>query len=151
MKNKYKILIAAVAVLAIAGFFLIQQYNVQPEPAEEDEMAAVLGYAEPIADNLLQGFTMQNYTMFSRDFDDTMKEAMTYEMFLQTHAFVVTRLGYYLSREVQSVFKEEPYTVVIYNAEFEKEGNVTVKIVFSEQNGKHVVSGLWFSSPKLAE
>ncbi len=58
----------------------------------------MLVYAEPIADNLLQGFNENNYTMYSRDFGDEMKASLDEAAFEENREFVTSRIGLYESR-----------------------------------------------------
>ena len=53
-------------------------------------------------------------------------------------------LGLYLSRQVNSVVKQGDFYVVIYNAKFEKDADVTVRVVFRIAE-PHEISGLWFN------
>jgi len=109
----------------------------------------VLVYADPIADNLLTGFNEKNYSKFSRDFSEQMKNGLSKPVFNQTRQQIVSKLGLYKTRTVSKIYKQGPSTIVIYNAEFEKEKGVEVKVVFQKYEEKNLVSGLWFNSPKL--
>ncbi|MEW6574459.1 MAG: DUF3887 domain-containing protein [Bacillota bacterium] len=110
-----------------------------------------MAYADPIVDNLLEGFNEGNYTKFSRDFDEQMKNGLPEPVFNQTRQLVTSKVGLYKSRTVAKVEKQGPATIVIYDADFEKEKGVEVKVVFQKYGEKNLVSGLWFNSPKLRE
>lgn len=101
--------------------------------------------------HLLEGFNEGNYTKFSRDFDEQMKNGLPEPVFNQTRQQIVSKVGLYKSRTVSKVQKQGPGTIVIYDAEFEKEKEVEVKVVFQKYGEKNLVSGLWFNSPKLRE
>lgn len=115
------------------------------------EREQILVYANPVADNLLEGFNEKNYEKFSKDFDEQMKNAMTESAFLQTRQTIVGKIGLYISKKLSRVLKQDSYIFVIYSADFEKESGVEVKVAFSKYDGKNLVSGLWFNSPKLAQ
>lgn len=108
----------------------------------------VLAYAEPKADNLLQGYNAGDYAMFARDFDDAMRKAETETVFGQTRTNLLSKLGKYVSRRVTDVNLQDRFVVVVYAAKFEQADGVTVRVVF-EPDGTHPVAGLWFNSPKL--
>jgi maltose-binding protein MalE len=115
------------------------------------DQQSVLSYADPIVDNLLAGFNEENHAKFSRDFDERMRSALPEVVFTQTQQSIVSKIGLYKSRTVSKVQKQGSGTLVIYNAEFEKESGVEVKVVFTKDGEKNLVSGLFFNSPKLRE
>jgi hypothetical protein len=104
---------------------------------------AVLAYSEAKTDNLLAGMNAKDYATFSKDFDADMLAAMTEAQFATMKADRDAKLGLYLSREVSSVNQTGDFYVVIYNAKFEKEAQVTVRVVFRVAD-PHSISGLWF-------
>jgi hypothetical protein len=132
-----------VAVVALHGC------TPAPTPLAGAERDAVLAYSEPLGDNLLAGFNAGDYAQFSRDFDDAMLKAIPASGLESTRTQVVGKIGQYVSREVTSVTPQGTYLVVIYNAKFEQEDNVTVTITYGSAE-PHKISGLWFTSPKLA-
>uniref|UniRef100_A0A7C1F2V9 DUF3887 domain-containing protein n=1 Tax=Ammonifex degensii TaxID=42838 RepID=A0A7C1F2V9_9THEO len=113
------------------------------------DQQSVLSYAAPIVDNLLAGFNEGNYAKFSKDFDDRMRSALPEAAFAQMRQSIVSKIGLYKSRTVSKVQKQGPATLVIYNAEFEKESGVEVKVVFTKDGEKNLVSGFFLNSPKL--
>jgi len=109
--------------------------------ADKDE---VLAYSEAKTDNLLAGMNANDYAMFSRDFDQQMLDAMTQPEFESLKKDRDAKLGLYLSRKVNSVVKLGGFYSVIYNAKFEKDDAVTLRVVFRDTE-PHQVSGLWFN------
>ncbi len=118
------------------------------QPVAGAERDAVITYAEPLTDNLMAGFNNGDYATFARDFDDPMKKAMDQSAFNSTRATLMDKIGAYVSRQVSAVQKQDAFVIVLYSAKFEKDDNVTMRVVF-EQAGAHPVAGLWFDSPKL--
>jgi hypothetical protein len=114
-----------------------------------EERMAVLAYADTIADNLLQGFNEDNYTMYSRDFSAEMKGGLTGAAFRQNREFVVSRIGLYESRGDPVVTESGEYIAVNYPADFERENGVNVRFVFRNGDESHRLYGLWFNSPML--
>ncbi len=109
---------------------------------------AVLAYADPMTDNLLAGFNAGDYATFARDFNAKMRDALDEAAFETTRSNIVGKIGTYVSREVSRVEKQGGFIVVIYDARFENEDSVTMRVVF-EPVGEHKIAGLWFDSPKL--
>lgn len=130
------LIVLAVGVLAGCGS---QGTTLKNEDAE-----AVLAFSEAKTDNLLAGMNAGDYAVFSQDFDPEMLSAMTEAEFNKLKADRDAKLGLYLSREVESVVQIGDFYAVNYNAKFEKDDAVGVRVVFHAA-GPHEVSGLWFS------
>jgi len=110
-----------------------------------DDREQVLAFSEAMTDNLMAGLNSGDYAVFSQDFDKTMQQAMTDANFHSFRGDRNTKLGKYLSRTVQDVYKtNKDFYTVIYNANFEKAGDVTMRVVFHTKE-PHQVSGLWFN------
>lgn len=114
-----------------------------------DEAAQVLAYADPIADNVMQGFNEGNYTTYSRDFGPEMRQALDEAAFEQNREFVTSRVGLYESRGEPVVTETGEYIAVTYKAAFEREDGVALRFVFKKGDESHQLSGLWFNSPML--
>jgi hypothetical protein len=108
----------------------------------------VLAFAEPKVDAELAALASGDYQAFIQDYNETMKQATTEEAFNQLKSLVSTKIGAYISREVASVLQQGDYYIVVYQAKFEKDDPVTIRVVF-ETGGDHLIAGLWFDSEKL--
>jgi hypothetical protein len=105
---------------------------------------AVLAFSEAETDDLVAGMASGDYAVFSKDFDPAMKNIMTEPYFRALRADRDAKLGKYLSRTVQDVYKtNKDFYTVIYNASFEKAGDVSMRVVF-RSGEPHQISGLWF-------
>lgn len=105
---------------------------------------AILAFSETKSDNLLAGLNTGDYAMFSQDFDQAMLDAMTHTQFDTLKKDRDTKLGLYVSRQVNSVVQNGDFYAVIYDAKFEKDGAASVRVVFRVAE-PHQVSGLWFN------
>lgn len=114
-----------------------------------EEAAEVLVYADPIAENVMQGFNEGNYTVYSRDFSPEMKQALDEAAFEQNREEVTSRIGLYESRSDPVVTETGDYIAVTYRAAFEGEDGVALRFVFRKGDASHQLHGLWFNSPKL--
>lgn len=108
-----------------------------------EESDAVLAFSEAKTDNLLAGMNAGDYSVFSQDLDAEMLSAMSEAQFDQMKADRDTKLGLYISREVESVTQVGDFYAVNYNAKFENEDEVSVRVVFRMAE-PHEISGLWF-------
>jgi autotransporter adhesin len=139
MKNKmYALLLAALLFSLLAG---CGSQGTTLTGADRD---AVLAYSESKTDNLLAGMNANDYAMFSKDFDQDMLNAMTQSQFDALKLDRDAKLGLYVSRQVNSVVQDGDFYAVIYDAKFEKQAAVTVRVVFRISE-PHQVSGLWFN------
>ncbi len=115
-----------------------------------------VAYAGPMTDNILVGIANNDYAVFSRDFSDTMKAAITKEGFDKLVSFLDTKIGEYKSKafgQAADVTQNGViYTVVIYTAKYSDEpGDVLITVTFSAGEVQKKVEGLNFNSPKLRE
>ncbi len=142
---KYPLFLFLAAVIAICSSGCIS-----PEtPLSPEEQAQVISFANPITDNLLDGFNQNNYTRYSRDFSSEMKQGLDEKVFEQNRALVVSKIGSYLSRDEPVVTGSGEFLVVNYKADFEQEKGVDIRVVFRKGDDTHQIYGLWFNSPKL--
>jgi hypothetical protein len=130
--------------LAVILFSLLAGCGSQGTTLAGADRDAVLAFSESKTDNLLAGMNAGDYAMFSADFDQDMLAAMTQSQFDALKKDRDAKLGLYVSRQVNSVVKQGDFYTVIYDAKFEKDDAVTVRVVFRIAD-PHQVSGLWFS------
>ena len=130
--------------LAVSLTGLLAGCNSQGTPLTGENRDAILAFSESKTDNLLAGMNAGDYAMFSADFDGDMLAAMTKEQFDALKKDRDAKLGLYLSRTVNSVLQQDDFYIVIYDAKFEKDEAVIVRVVFRIAD-PHQVSGLWFN------
>lgn len=116
----------------------------QPSPDE------VKKFADPITENVLLAMNEDNYSRFSQDFDEQMKNALHETQYRNTIPAIKAKIGNFISKDLVSVENKDGYTVVTYKAKFSLEPvDVIVRSVFSDKNGRKYISGFWLDSPKL--
>lgn len=135
-----------VSILFLVAFIfsLLAGCGSQATALTEEDQDAVLAYSEGKTDNLLTGMNANDYAAFSRDFDQDMLDAMSQTQFAELKKDRDAKLGLYLSREVHSVTQTGDFYTVNYDAKFEKDDAVTIRVVFRIAE-PHQVSGLWFN------
>lgn len=130
-----------VGILLVVGLTGCGSNSTTLTGADKD---AVLAFSEAKTDTLLAGLNAGDYALFSQDFDTDMLKAMTQSEFDKLKADRDAKLGSYVSREVNSVVQSGDFYSVVYDAVFEKDNAVMVRVVFRVAD-PHEVSGLWFN------
>ncbi|MEJ5330976.1 MAG: hypothetical protein WHT07_12575 [Desulfobaccales bacterium] len=100
---------------------------------------------EPLMDNLLAGYNHGDYRTYSRDFDDTLKEAMPERKFRETRESLLKKLGPWQSRQYLGYLNQNHYTVILWKGRFAgTPDDVLIRLVASRRGERVVVTGLWF-------
>jgi hypothetical protein len=107
--------------------------------------AQVQAVADPILDSLLKGFDTGNYELYSKYFDDTLKDMVSKKKFLQTRDKIFKSIGKYESRSYLGFLRHGKATVVLWKAKFSKSpDDVLIKLVLSRRGDQVKVLSLWF-------
>lgn len=138
----------AAALVAVIWITVLSGCAASSKPVTGDAQKVVLAYTEPITDNVLTGLNANDYTIFSRDFNDKMQKGLTEDVFNQTYQMINGKIGKYVSRSVVSVSEADNLITVIYSGKFEKEDGVTIRVIV-QKNSEHPLAGLWMDSPAL--
>lgn len=138
MKKILALLVVIISVVLLAGCGSAQK------TLSDADQETVLEFSESKTDNLLSGMNAGDYAMFSQDFDKDMLNAMPQSEFEKLKTDRDSKLGAYLSRQVDSVVQTGDFYAVIYDAVFEKDSSVIVRVVFRMAE-PHEISGLWFN------
>jgi hypothetical protein len=111
-----------------------------------EDKDAVLAFSEAKTENMMAGMIAGDYEDFSKDFSQEMRAAMSAEAFEKFKQDYDARFGAYVSRQVNQVNQSQSgkFVAVIYEAVFEKDKNVTMRVVFGADD-PHEISGLWFN------
>jgi hypothetical protein len=141
MKEQKHLHILAIAILLLS---LLAGCASQGSILTGSDQEAVLAFSEAKTDNLFAGMNAGDYAVFAKDFDTDMLSAVTKDQFDALKKDHDARLGLYLARQVNSVVKQGDFYVVVYDAKFEKDADVTVRVVFRIAE-PHEISGLWFN------
>lgn len=100
---------------------------------------------EPLLDNLLAGYNTGDYHLYSRDFDETLKEAIPEGKFRETREGLLKKLGTCQSRQYLGFLNQNHYTVVLWKGRFSgTPDDVLLRLVASRRGERVVVTGLWF-------
>ncbi len=130
-------------LLTLTVVFLLLSPATAAVIAQND--ADVQAIAEPILDTVLTGFNNGNYSLYSRDFDATLKDAVTEKKFFKVRANILKKLGKYESRTYLGFLQKGNFTVVLWRGRFsDSDDDVLIKLVLSKRGDKVLVTGLWF-------
>ena len=101
--------------------------------------------ANPILNAVLTGFNDGNYRLYSKYFDDTLKDAMSEKKFRRVRSAILKKLGKYQSRTYLGFLKKGGFTVTLWKGRFSaSDDDVLIKLVLSKRGKKVEVAGLWF-------
>ena len=117
----------------------------------DEEASRFATEIDALSENLLASLNSGDYDRYIRDMDQTMKEASTPADFESLHTLLAEKIGAYESRKMVQVVEQEGLRVVIYDAKFEKEDSVTIRVVFNTTGESPLISGLWLDSPRLRQ
>ena len=137
-KNLHTLFLIALILSLVAGC------SPKSTPVTGSDLEAVLEFSEEKTDSLLAAMNANDYAQFSEDFDQEMLNAMTSDNFASLKIDRDSKLGLYISREVNSVVQTGEFYAVLYDAKFEKDDAVIVRVVFRVAE-PHEISGLWFN------
>jgi len=137
-----------ISLMFSAGCSVIKSPIIEPVVLEGSEQDEVLAYAGEPAENLLSGLIARNYAQFSEDFSSNMSQGMNEQAFNDLLTMLDAKLGSFQSAELVTVLKEETYSTLVYRLTFEKDNEVSMRVVF-DLTEPHQISGLWFDSPVL--
>jgi hypothetical protein len=107
---------------------------------EKVDASEVKIYADPAAKKIFTGISEENYDMFSEDFDEQMKSALSESKFRE----IVSQLGKFESMEIIGADRVQGYTRAYYKGKFSKfSKELTFTVVFSPSGNKRI-SGLFY-------
>jgi hypothetical protein len=147
MNRKPNFLVISIVVL-ILSMSLLTACQPQTTPITGADRDAVLVYAQPKVDRLIQGMQSGDYQTFSTDFNPEMTSGLTEESFGEMLQTFDEKIGAYQSAEVTAVEQTGNFVAVTYNLVFERSDRVTMRVVFDETE-PHNIAGLWYNSPDL--
>jgi hypothetical protein len=105
----------------------------------------VQAVADPILDTVLKGFSAGDYGLYSQNFDDTLKDVITKEKFVQVRSQILKSTGAYQSRRYLGYLQKGKTTVILWKGRFAAStDDVLIKLTLSRRGDETKVLGLWF-------
>lgn len=106
----------------------------------------IRGFADTKTENMLTALNNDNYSDFSRDFNQQMKESIPVNKFGEMTTIIKSKFGKYISMEFVGIEIRETYITVAYKGKFSQgQDPVLIRSVFTQDNGKIVVAGFWLT------
>ncbi len=136
MKNVLLVLMVLfVCLLALPGYGAVVGKT-------DEEVRPVV---DAMLENVLSGFSNDNYLQYSKDFDITLRNTITSQRFQEIRRDVLKWVGSYLYREYLGFLNREANTIVFWKGVFDKtQDEILIKMVVSERNGQYLITGLWY-------
>ncbi len=131
----------------LVGAMLCLFMGVHPASADvigtTDEQVKAI--AEPVLNGILEGFKTDDYALYSKDFDGTLKDAIPEGEFVRVDGQIEDMFGNCESKKYLGFLRKGKMTAVLWKAKFAKtEDDVLIKLLMSKRGDKYVVTGLWF-------
>jgi hypothetical protein len=106
---------------------------------------------DPIVSNILTSLNNNNYSGFSQNFSQTMKNAINQSAFDKLYSQIQTAVGDYQADLFFSAANKSGAVNLVYLAQYSKEpAGVSVSVTVQPVNGAYQVQGLVLNSPNLA-
>ncbi|MDD5528772.1 MAG: hypothetical protein PHX21_01935 [bacterium] len=100
---------------------------------------------DSLLNNVIDGMKTNDYAKYSRDFDATMKDALSEKTFAITNKQITELFGEYKNSEYLGSLNQKKTTMFLWKGVFSKsQDDILIKLVVSEIDGKCLISGLWF-------
>lgn len=109
-----------------------------------EEGAAYAAEVEDIVENMLVGFSKNDYATLTRDWDSAFREDYDESAFHKHYDEIISPYGAYLSKTLDHVEDQRRQRIVTYHVVFENVPDVTVRIYFRINDSDHQIIGLWW-------
>ena len=124
-------------------FFFIITFIVSDPILQDNNQIEKL--ATPILENILLGIEKQDYKMYSKDFDESMKKASPESKFKDDREQIISRVGLIKEKTYLGFLNKEYYTLILWKGKSDKsDDDLLIQLACSKQNDKIFIIGLWF-------
>ncbi len=135
-------------IITLATLFMLSACQT-PESLSEAEQTAFINAVDPIVENALVGLSDNNYDQHVRDFSKDLKKQVDPITFPNAYAEIIGPLGAYQGRSLVGVEDLNRQVAIVYEAQFENDPQVVIRVVFWKNDPEHQIAGLWFDSELL--
>ncbi len=142
-------LVIATLLLAVAFISSCTPSNAEPQ-VKPLTTAEVQVFADPMAENMLSAMNTGNYTAFTRDFTESLKDNLSETNFETANSARVQTVGTYVSKEFWQYTQKNEKITVGYRATFTDEpSGVTLTLYLKNVAGAWHVDGYKYDSPLM--
>ena len=146
-RKQIQIFRACLTIILVITIALVMPACSATTPINTPVVQAAVG---PLVGNILTSLDNNQYTVFARDFNQTMKNTINQTAFKKLYSLMQTDVGDYQSDLFFSAANKGSAVTVIYFAKYSKEpAGVSVTLTVQPVNGAYEVQGLVFDSPNL--
>jgi hypothetical protein len=141
----------SLSVQSINGAYQVQGlvFNSPNLAGKPIEVSQVRSYADAETENALVSLQNNDLAGFTKDFNQTMKNAMSQSAFTKLDNLISSTVGDYQSKEFEIVTTANNIFTIQYYAQYSPEpAGVWISISF---DGNQKIAGLYFNSQKLAQ
>ena len=138
----------SVIIIALAALFALSACQT-PASLSEAEQTEFINTVDPIVENTLTGLSNNNYDQHVRDFSKDLQKQVDPITFPQVYDEIIGVLGAYQGQKLVGIEDLNRQVAVIYEAQFENDPQVVVRVVFWKNDPEHQIAGLWFDSELL--
>jgi hypothetical protein len=106
--------------------------------------------ATVVIEEIIQGISDGDYSLYSRHFSKPMKESQTRENFLELQRSLQKTIGKFQSLQYLGFYAQHGNLITLFKARFSKDkDDVLIRLVIEGYGADSKVTGLWFDSPAL--
>ncbi|MGG7162915.1 DUF3887 domain-containing protein [Clostridium ihumii] len=116
---------------------------------EKVDTEALQNYSNDIASKVITAMDKKDYNKIESYFSDEMKKTFSKETFDEQATLISNTLGAYKSHEFFKGETKDGYVRALYKANFAKENNVLISVVYKENDENHKVEGILYQSKGL--
>jgi len=109
-----------------------------------EEGVAYATEVDEIVENLLVGFSENDYATLTRDWDSAFREKYDESAFYKHYDEIISAYGAYQSKTLDRVEDQRGQRIVTYHVVFENVPDVTVRLYFKANNPDHLIVGLYW-------
>jgi len=106
--------------------------------------------ATTLIEDIIQGISDGDYSLYSRHFSKPMKESQTRENFLELQRSLQKAIGKFQSLQYLGFYAQHGNLITLFKARFSKDkDDVLIRLVMEGYGADSKATGLWFDSPAL--
>lgn len=115
-----------------------------------DDPEQIKTRATMLIEEIIQGISEGDYSLYSRQFSRPMKESQTRENFLELQRSLQKAIGKFQSLQYLGFYAQHGNLITLFKARFSKDkDDVLIRLVIEGYGADSKVTGLWFDSPAL--
>ncbi len=106
--------------------------------------------ATTLIEDIIQGISEGDYSLYSSHFSKPMKESQTRENFLELQRSLQKAIGKFQSVQYLGFYSQYGHLITLFKARVSKDkDDVLIRLVMEGYGADSKVTGLWFDSPAL--